>query len=158
FLTVRCGLRYESADRSTTTAPLLQFRTATCQPFDQATLQSLLTTNPGFTEAHYFSGRRWLADQKLRSAARELSLAIERWPAFLAARLELGNVQLAMEDFGAALDSFTGVLSSEPMHREALLGQSRALAGLERYQESTAVAEKLIAAGTWYLSEAWYQK
>ena len=159
LITSRCTLQYGGqAPADLPAIPLLQFRAAACQPYDQQILQSLLAAYPRFTEAHYFSGRSWLAARKLRSAAREITLATEEWPDFLAARVELGTVLLASENFAGAEAAFAAVAAREPLHRDALLGQARALAGLERYRDSNAAADALIRAGTWYLTEAWEQK
>jgi tetratricopeptide (TPR) repeat protein len=158
LITARCTLGYDAPTPEAPPTPILKFRAATCQPYDQQALQSLLSEHSRFVEGHYFLGRGWLAKQKLRSAAREIALAVDEWPEFLAARLELGNVLLASEDFAGAYTAFAAVIAREPLHRDALLGQARALAGLERYRESNAAADALVAAGTWYLLEAWEQK
>jgi hypothetical protein len=158
LITARCTLGYDTAPTEGPQTPLLKFRASTCQPYDQQALASLLFEHSRFVEAHYFLGRGWLAKQKLRAAVREILLALDEWPEFLAARLELGNILLASEDFAGADTAFAAVLAREPLHREALLGQARARAALERYHESTATADALIAAGTWYLLEAWEQK
>jgi hypothetical protein len=158
LITSRCTLQYGQAQAEAPAVPLLQFRAAACQPYDQQILQSLLAAYPRFTEAHYFSGRSWLAARKLRSAAREITLATEEWPDLLAARVELGTVLLASENLAGAEAAFAAVVAREPLHRDALLGQARALAGLERYRDSNAAADALITAGTWYLTEAWEQK
>jgi tetratricopeptide (TPR) repeat protein len=158
LITVRCTLGFDTASPEAPATPIVKFRASICQPYDQQALESLLSEHPRFVEAHYFLGRGWLAKQKLRSAAREIGLAVEQWPEFLAARLELGNILLASEDFTGADTAFAAVITREPLHRDALLGRARALAGLERYRESTGAADALIAAGTWYLLEAWEQK
>jgi tetratricopeptide (TPR) repeat protein len=158
LITVRCTLGFDTTTPEAPAAPIVSFRASICQPYDQQALESLLSEHPRFLEAHYFLGRGWLAKQKLRSAAREISLAIDQWPEFLAARLELGNILLASEDFAGANTAFAAVIAREPLHRDALLGRARALAGLGLYRESTAAADALITAGTWYLLEAWEQK
>lgn len=104
--------------------PILQFRDATCDGVDSERLDSILAEVPRFGEAHLFLGELTLREGRLVSTERHMQAALDAVPDLTAARLVLGQVYQAMEDFEAALEAFTTVVAAVPEHREALLGKA----------------------------------
>lgn len=136
--------------------PLLQFREATCDGIDTNRLESVLEMVPRFGELHLFLAEGSLRAGRLVTTERHATAALEVIPELTAARLILGNVYQAMEDYGAALEAFTTVVAAIPEHREALLGKAITLGYTGRHAEAIPVLDEMVRLGTWFQGEAFY--
>jgi tetratricopeptide (TPR) repeat protein len=136
--------------------PLLQYREATCDGIDTSRLESVLKMVPRFAEAHLFLAEGSLRAGRLVTTERHATAALEVIPELTAARLILGSVCQAMEDFEAALEAFTAVVAAVPGHREALLGKAITLSYTGRHAEAIPVLDEMVRLGTWYQGEAFY--
>lgn len=136
--------------------PILQYLRATCGAWSRPALTSLLERVPAFTEINLFLGELALAAGTLRTSEQHLRLALDAIPDLHAARVLLGHVYLAMEDIDPARDAYHTVVVAVPGHRDALLGEAKALSFLGRAQEAIAVLDRMIDLGTWYMGEAHY--
>jgi tetratricopeptide (TPR) repeat protein len=136
--------------------PLLQYRDATCEGNDPGRLEALVAGVPRFAEAHLFLGELSLRAGRLVTTERHMTAALDALPELTAARLILGSVYQAMEDFDSALEAFTAVVAAVPGHREALLGKAITLSYTGRHAEAIPVLDEMVRLGTWYQGEAFY--
>lgn len=136
--------------------PILRYRRATCGAWDRKALEALARDVPEFTEAHLFLGEVALAAGTLRTAERHLQQAVAAIPGLTAGHILLGHVYLAMEDVEAAREAYHNVAEAVPGHREALLGEAKALSYLGRSGDAVVVLDRMIQLGTWYMGEAHY--
>lgn len=92
--------------------------------------------------------RAWLFLQAgdLKTAERELGLAVKTSPTFFPAEAALGYVELARKDPKAALPHFDSALQLEPAYTSALVGKGQALVALGRETEAVAAFEAATAA------------
>jgi tetratricopeptide (TPR) repeat protein len=82
----------------------------------------------------------------LKTAERELSVALKAAPAFIPAETALGYVELARKDPKAALPHFDTALQRQPAYASALVGKGQALAALSRDADAIAAFEAATAA------------
>jgi tetratricopeptide (TPR) repeat protein len=137
--------------------PILAFRAAVCPlSFDETALAGLLTRDPRFAEAHLFLGQMSLGRGTLRTAEKHLQEAIAAIPELTAARLMLGHVDLAMEDFVASRDAFHEVNAAVPGLRDAMLGEVKSLSHLGLHEEAVTILNEMERLGTWYMGETYY--
>lgn len=146
----------EPAEANADAVPLLRFRGATCDGVDTDGLGSLLADEPRFADARLFLGEAALRSGRLVTAERHVSAALEAIPDLIAARLVLGQVYQAIEDFEFALEAFNAVVAAVPAHREGLLGKAITLSYTGRHPEAIAVLDEMVRLGTWYQGEAFY--
>ncbi len=82
----------------------------------------------------------------LKTAERELSVALKAAPAFFPAETALGYVELARKDAKAALPHFDTALQQQPAYPSALVGKGQALVALGREADAVAAFEAAVAA------------
>lgn len=145
------------APKALETSPLFLFQAATCgAQLDLARLESLIKAEPRFHEAHYFSGRLFMAQRRLVSAEREFLAAANGLPRMTAAWAMLGSARLKLEEYDWAAQDLARALDIEPDQREALLMRAQALNYAGRFEEAMAPAQRLLDLGAWYVSDASY--
>ncbi|MEW5981136.1 MAG: tetratricopeptide repeat protein [Acidobacteriota bacterium] len=157
--TNRYRLRDWTLERTSVTdksPALLIFRDATCDGIEPDRLTALVDDQPRFIEAHLFTGELALREGRLVTAERRLTTALDGIPNLVAARLALGQVYQAMEDFELALQAFSAVVAAVPGHREGLLGKAIALGYTGRHLDAIPVLDEMVRLGTWYQGEAFY--
>ena len=137
--------------------PLVRFRAAVCpaEP-DEEALAAIVEADPRFAEAHLFLGEGALRRLTLLTAERHLLKAVAGIPGLPPARLALGHVYLAMEEFREARDAYHDVNAAVPGQRDAMLGEIKSLSYLGRHQEAIAIADEMVRLGTWYMGDAYY--
>lgn len=135
---------------------LLTFRAATCRTLDVPSLRRLVESNPRFAEVTYFIGLVATQEGRLDDGLAEWLRAYawrSRWATLTHAMAE---AYLTLDEDERALDFFEQTLAVPPVTPAALLGRARALTYLERYQESLAVVDQLLAMEQWYPGDARY--
>ena len=138
-------------------SPLVRFRAAVCpaEPDEQA-VAAIAAADPRFSEAHLFLGEWALRRLTLLTAERHLLQAAAGIPGLPPARLGLGHVYLALEEFREARDAYHDVTAAVPGQRDAMLGEIKSLSYLGRHEEAIAIADEMVRLGTWYMGEAHY--
>jgi tetratricopeptide (TPR) repeat protein len=89
---------------------------------------------------------RFLQSGDLRSADREIALALQGTPGFYPAEAASGWVALARKDPKSALTHFDRAVERQADYVSALIGRGQALAGLARESEAAASLEAALAA------------
>lgn len=82
---------------------------------------------------------------QLAAAAMAYRTIIKRWPENIAARMGLGNVMYAREDFQAAAQSFEAALELDSEYAPAWNNLAYALAALDRREDAIKAAERAVA-------------
>lgn len=135
--------------------PLAAYRRATCGQPDADALATLITAEPRFTEALYFSASASFASGALIATEQALERFESGFPGTPAVAFLRGQVWLALEEFEEAAAQFALVLAVEPAMPEALLYHLRALSQIDP-ERGEAAADRLLSLGTWYPGEAYY--
>jgi tetratricopeptide (TPR) repeat protein len=135
--------------------PLLQFGHVACSTQQFVKLQAILAGNPRFVEVSYLLGQALVGRVKLDDADEAFGRAYAWHPRWPAATLALANVAMTAEDFERALTFYEKSLELEPHALDGLLGKTRALTYLGRYESAIAVTDQLLAE-RWNLGEARY--
>jgi tetratricopeptide (TPR) repeat protein len=91
-------------------------------------------------------GWAFLQTGDLKNAEREFSAVLAIAPGFSPAEISLGYVELARQDFKAALGHFDRSLQRQPGDAAALVGRGRALVGLQREGDAVVAFESAVAA------------
>jgi len=137
--------------------PLLRFRAAVCPgAVDGPALDALLRGDSRWSEAHFFLGEMALARGTVRTAEKHLVEALSAIPALTAARVELGHVYLASEEFQLARDAYHQANAAVPGQREAMLGEVKSLSALGRHEAAIIILDEMERFGTWYMGEVYY--
>jgi tetratricopeptide (TPR) repeat protein len=137
--------------------PLVRFRAAVCQAEpDEEAVAAIADADQRFSEAHLFLGEWALRRLTLLTAERHLLKAAAGMPGLPPARLALGHVYLALEEFREARDAYHDVNAAVPGQRDAMLGEIKSLSYLGRHEEAIAIADEMVRLGTWYMGEAHY--
>lgn len=136
--------------------PLLVWARATCRGYDLDPIVGLLERQPRFAEAQYLVGVHELRAGRIDEAARRVAAALDAIPAWPRAAVTLGTIEIAREDFDEAIRRFDEALALLPDHRQALLGKLQALSHAERHAPALAIADRMIALGTWLMGDARY--
>lgn len=139
-------------------APLIRYRLAICA-VAPAELVPLREGDPRWTDTLFVEGRRQMSARPVADvvkAAELFTAAHVAFPDSLAITLALAGAQNALSEYPAALASYDLVLSSEPTHRDALLGRVMSLSYLNRHPEAVASATRMIELGTWLVGDAYY--
>jgi tetratricopeptide (TPR) repeat protein len=137
--------------------PLLRFRAAVCPgAVDGPALDALLRGDSRWSEAHFFLGEMALARGTVRTAEKHLVEALSAIPALTAARVELGHVYLASEEFQLARDAYHQANAAVPGQREAMLGEVKSLSALGRHEAAIIILDEMERLGTWYMGEMYY--
>jgi tetratricopeptide (TPR) repeat protein len=126
------------------TVPLPTVTTPKFPEFMEPTIPAAEATSPmAASEA-----RAWLYLQAgdLRTAERELSIALKAAPAFFPAETAFGYVELARKDAKAALPHFDNALQQQPAYPSALVGKGEALVALGRESDAVALFDAAVAA------------
>jgi len=84
---------------------------------------------------------------KLQAAADAYATISRRWPKNIAARMGLGNVMFAQEQFQAAAEHFRSVTSINSKYAPAWNNLAYALSRLGRHEEAVAAAERAVEHG-----------
>jgi tetratricopeptide (TPR) repeat protein len=137
--------------------PLLRFRAAICPgAVDEPALDALLRSDPRWAEAHFFLGEMALSRGTVRTAEKHLAEALKAIPELTAARVELGHVYLASEEFQLARDAYHQANASVSGQREAMLGEVKSLGALGRHEAAIIILDDMERLGTWYMGEVYY--
>jgi tetratricopeptide (TPR) repeat protein len=137
--------------------PLLRFRAAVCpSTVDGPALDKLLDDDPRWAEAHFFLGEMALGKGTVRTAEKHLVEALKAIPELTAARVMLGHVYLASEEFQLARDAYRQANAAVPGQREAMLGEVKSLSALGRHEEAILILDAMERLGTWYMGEMYY--
>jgi tetratricopeptide (TPR) repeat protein len=162
YLSLTCNVRSTEPSETAAvknafaTSPLIQYRWATCQTAGDSTLRQLIADNSRFHEARYVLGQRAQAARRFGDAERDLVDAWRGIPHFTAAATVAAELELVGENYSSALELSDSVLATVPDHWRATLAKLRALSGQSRSQEAIALASRMIAAGQWYVGDAYY--
>jgi tetratricopeptide (TPR) repeat protein len=135
--------------------PLIQFARLGCSAQQPATLQALIAGEPRFVEVSFLLGQSLVGTLKLDDAADAFDRAYAWHPRWPAVTLSIANVAMTAEDFERALTFYDRSLELEPRATEGLLGKTRALTYLGRYERAIAVTDQLLTE-RWNLGEARY--
>jgi tetratricopeptide (TPR) repeat protein len=135
--------------------PLLRYRMGACRPQRTPELQELLAADPAYVDAAYHIGRN-LRDTNQEEAMRYLQAAAAAFPASASARVAIGDLFQAWEEWPSALSAFDASLALIPLHPDGLIGRAIALSHLDRHQDSIDTATRLIENGSWFLGLAHY--
>ena len=136
--------------------PALVWRRATCLGRDLDALQALVVREPAFAEASYLLGVQSLMLGRLVEAETRVSAALSAIPGWPGAAITLGNIRLALERFAASREAFDAALALVPEHPTARLGKLQAFSYEGAHGEALAVADAMIARGTWLVGDAHY--
>ncbi|HYB93772.1 MAG TPA: hypothetical protein VEC39_02285 [Vicinamibacterales bacterium] len=141
--------------------PLMEFRLATCGRPRGPDVGALRANNPRWTDTLYWEGRRELVASlgqavDFPKASALFAQGRDAFPASLMLMMAWSNVNLAAEEFAAALRGFDDVLARFPTHRDALNGKMQAESYLLKHQDAIATASRLLDLGTWHIGDANY--
>jgi tetratricopeptide (TPR) repeat protein len=135
---------------------ILAWSRATCLANNLEAIAHIVAAEPRFAEAHYFLGLQMLLEGRLDAAADEIRLAHAAFAPWPRAAISLGNVEVGREAFDAAVALYDEALVAQPDNRQALIGKVKALSYAGRHDEAIAVADRMIALGTWMMGDARY--
>jgi tetratricopeptide (TPR) repeat protein len=142
--------------------PLMRFRVARCgRPAIAAPLTALRAGDPRWTDTLFWEARLVLTASP--AFVVDLSKVIQLYgegraafPGSIAMTMAWANINMAAEEFEAALSGFDNVLATFPEHRDALIGRVQALSYLMRHPEAVATATRVLDLGTWQVGDAYY--
>jgi tetratricopeptide (TPR) repeat protein len=142
--------------------PLMRFRVARCgRPAIAAPLTALRAGDPRWTDTLFWEARLVLTASP--AFVVDLSKVIQLYgegraafPGSIAMTMAWANINMAAEEFEAALSGFDNVLATFPEHRDALIGRVQALSYLMRHPEAVATATRVLDLGTWHVGDAYY--
>ena len=102
-------------------------------------LNAVVTRSPENPVAHFQLGRAHAARGEFEQARQQFNKAIELRPDYMVARIALAQLQLARGEFDAAYKTADQILLMDKYNQNALLTQSAALMGQQRYGDSRQV-------------------
>lgn len=158
-LSLLCSYPDASAEPPTSTfdpTPLIRFRLATCRGRDVPALEALAASVPRFVEARYLVALDALIAGRPDEARRDLQQAFAALPQWPAAAIALAGLAFAVEDFETALARYRDAIAVDATHRDALLGEVKALSYLDRPAEAIAAAEHMLTLGEYFIGDAHY--
>jgi len=138
------------------TMPLIRFRLATCRGRDILALEALAASVLRFFEARYLLALDALIAGRTDEARSGLEQAFGALPQWPAAANALAGLAFAVEDFETALARYRDAIAVDATHRDALLGQVKALSYLDRPAEAVAAADHMLALGEYFIGDAHY--
>ncbi|MBZ5725511.1 MAG: tetratricopeptide repeat protein [Acidobacteriia bacterium] len=109
-------------------------------------LQAVVTRAPENAVARYNLGRTYVALTQWEQARQSFQKAIELRPDYLPPRLALAQLQVARGEFDAALKSVAEVLRRDRSNANALLIESAALMGQQRFGDARKLLELMLKA------------
>ncbi len=102
---------------------------------------------PQFAEAFRFIAESAFQRKRYRMARTYFLKAAELLPDYTRAIIGLGNINFfALEDYEKALSYYEAALEKDPTNTAAQFGKGAALHKLDRYQESNAALDRMLAA------------
>jgi tetratricopeptide (TPR) repeat protein len=109
-----------------------------------AELQAVVTRAPNNPVSHYNLGRAHWARGESEQARQQFQMAIDKDPNYVLARLKLAELQVAGQDFDAALKTAEGVLTIDKGNVDARLIESAALMGLKKFDDSRVMLDTML--------------
>lgn len=114
---------------------------------------------PEFAEFYQLKGTLLFRDNKLKNAAVYLRKALELVPDYPAALNGMGNIYyFTVRNYEEAIRYYDQTLGIDPLNPVALFGKGVSLHFLERYEESDAVFDFMLANQSKHHGEAYYYK
>ena len=138
------------------TVPLLRYRAGVCGR--TPLLADVLREDPDFADVHLESGRAALQRERpdYDEALNHLRLAHAAFPSSATVVATIGNIHAQREEWAEALAAYDTTLTLVPTHRDALLGATISRSHLNRHDDATSSASRLIELGSWFISDAHY--
>ena len=109
-----------------------------------AELQAVVTRAPQNPVAHFNLGRAHYKRGEVEQARQQFLKAIELKPDYILPRVELAKLQVARQEFDAALKTAEQILTIDKGSGTAMLIQSAALLGMKKFGESRALLDGML--------------
>jgi len=126
-------------------SPLILFRVALCPRARPELMGALLARVPRFVEARYFLGEVSLGRGLPLEAEAQYLEALRVLPEWPTVTRALGDVDLALEEFGRAVEFYDRTLAMTPDEPNATFGRVKALSYLGRHVDAVASIDTLLA-------------
>jgi tetratricopeptide (TPR) repeat protein len=109
-----------------------------------AELQAVVTHAPDNPVSRYNLGRAHAARGEYEQARQQFQIAIDKNPNYVLARVAMAQLQVARQDFDAALKTAEAVLTIDKGNVNARLIESAALMGLKKFSDSRVLLDTML--------------